>query len=78
MRYDHMNYALWGAVYLDEMQRLPQVILAEFKRGNFVIKRSDQKFNQVDPDQDQEWINGTEKICGGIVRITRTTSALTS
>ena len=57
------------------MQRLPQAILAEFKRGNFVIKLSDQKFNQVDPDQGQEWINGTGKRCGGIVGITRTTSA---
>ena len=33
IRYDHMNYARWGAVYLDELQRLPQAILAEFKRG---------------------------------------------
>ena len=76
-RYDHVNYARWGVVYVDEMQRLPQALLDEFKRGNFVIKCSDQKFNQVDPDQGQEWINGTGKRCGGIVGITRTTSALT-
>ena len=34
------------------------------------------KFNQVDPDQAQEWLNGTGKSGGGIVGITKTTSAL--
>ena len=44
--------------------------------GNFVVKRSARKFNQVDPDQAQEWINGTGKKGGGIVGITKTTTAL--
>jgi len=44
-------------------------------KSNFVVKRSAQKFNQVDPDQAMEWINGTGKKGGGIVGITKTISA---
>ena len=40
------------------------------------MKGSPRRFNQVDPDQSQEWLNGTGKRGGGIVGITRTTSAL--
>ena len=57
-RYDHTNYARWGAVYIAEMNQLPQEVQTEFEQGNFVVKRSNQKFNQVDPDHSQEWLNG--------------------
>jgi hypothetical protein len=76
MRYDHSNYARWGTVYLAEMNHLPEEVETEFKQGNFVVKRSNQKFNQVDPDQSQEWMNGTGKRGGGIVGITKTPTAL--
>lgn len=76
MRYDHLNYARWGPVYIAEMHKLPEPVLSEFQRGNFVVKRSAEKFNQVDPDQAMEWINGTGKKGGGIVGITKTISAL--
>lgn len=76
MRYDHLNYARWGPVYIAEMHQLPEPVLLEFRKGNFVVKRSAQKFNQVDPDQAMEWINGTGKKGGGIIGITKTTSAL--
>jgi hypothetical protein len=46
-RYDHLNYARWGPTYLAEMRQLPHAVLAEFKSGNFVIKRSGKKFNQA-------------------------------
>ena len=68
-RYDHTNYARWGAVYLEEMTQLPAKVQAEFDNGNWVV-------NQVDPGQGQEWLNGTGKRGGGIVGITRTTAAL--
>ena len=49
----------------------------EFKKGNFVVKGSGcRKFNQVDPDHSQEWLNGTGKTGGGTVGITKTTTAL--
>ena len=40
------------------------------------MKRAKSKFNQVDPDQSQEWLNSTGKSGGGIVGITKTSSAL--
>ena len=77
-RYDHLNYARWGPVYLVEMHQFPEPVLSEFKRGSFVVKISAHEFSQVDPDQAMEWINGTGKKGGGIIGITKTTSALYS
>ena len=76
MRYDHFNYARWGIVYLSEMKQLPDEVKEEFVKGNFVVKCSSNKFNQVDPDHAQEWLNGTGKRAGGIIGITRSVSAL--
>ncbi len=76
VHYNHTNYSRWGTVYIAEMAKLPQEVLTEFQKGNFVIKGSSGKFNQVDPDQGQEWMNATGKASGGIVGITKTPSAL--
>ena len=57
------------------MNHLSDLVKAEFENGNFV-KRSAQKFNQVDPDQSQVWLNGIGKKGGGNIGITKTTSAL--
>ena len=75
-RYDHTHYARWGTVYLSEMNRLPQEVLQEFQEGNFVVKESERRFSQVEPDHSQEWLNGTGKKSGGIIGITRTVTAL--
>ena len=75
-RYDHINYARWGTVYLAEMSALPPEILLEFQRGNFVVKRSNQRFNQVSADQSTEWLNATGKKSGGLVGITRIATSL--
>jgi len=40
------------------------------------VKRTNQRFNQVDPDQSQEWLNGIGKKRSGIIGITKTSSAL--
>ena len=58
------------------MKQLPVEVQTEFDKGNWVVKGSPRRFNQVDPDQGQEWLNGTGKRGGGIVGITRTTAAL--
>ena len=76
MRYHHHNYARWGPVYVTEMHQLPDEILELFRQDHFVVKRSRRKFNQVDPDQAQEWLNGTGKRGGDIVGITQTPNAL--
>ena len=65
----------WGLVYMADMQSLPESVLQEIREGNFVAKRGDSIFNQVSPDQSQEWLNGTGKYGGGIVGITKTPSA---
>jgi len=74
--YNQTNYARWGVIYLNEMNQLPQEVKEEFEAGNFVVKCSPHRFNQVDPDQSQEWLNGVGKKAGGIISITKTTSAL--
>jgi hypothetical protein len=52
-------YARWGAVYLADATQLPAEILQECRAGNFVVKQFNARYNQVDPDQSQEWLNGT-------------------
>lgn len=76
MRYDHTINARWGPVYLAKMKQLPDEILSEFQQGNFVVKLSPQRFNQIGPDMSQEWLNGIREKGGGIVGITKTPSAL--
>lgn len=76
-RYDHLNYAKWGSVFIAEMRQLPMEVLHEFKKGNFVVKCSKGTFNQVSADHSLEWLNGIGKRGGGIVGITKTSSALT-
>ena len=75
-RYDHVNYARWGTVYLAEMAKLPPDILREFQQGNFVVKHANRRFNQVSPDHSTEWLNATGKKSGGLVGITKVPSAL--
>lgn len=50
-RYDYVNYARWGTVYLTEMAKLPPDILLELQQGHFVVKHANRRFNQVYPDQ---------------------------
>ncbi|KAK3884936.1 hypothetical protein Pcinc_010779 [Petrolisthes cinctipes] len=38
------------------MYQLPQEVKKEFEDGNIVVKRSVLYFNQVDPNQSQEWL----------------------
>ena len=76
--YDHTNYAKWGPVYLAEMKNLENTapeVYAEFMNGNFVVKRSKRRFNQVPADQATEWINKTCKMQNGIIGITRNDQA---
>ena len=72
--YDHTNYARWGPVYLADMKLLevtaPEVY-AEFMQGNFVVKSTKRRFNQVPADQATEWINKPCKMLNGSIGITR-------
>ncbi len=76
--YDHINYTRWGSVYLAYMHQLqvthPDVYL-EFMYGNFVVKQTQKKFNQLSTDQALEHVNKMSKMAGGLVGITREDSA---
>ncbi|KAG1648498.1 hypothetical protein GQR58_029779 [Nymphon striatum] len=51
--YDHIDYLRWGTVYPSDMYQLATtapVVFDEFEKGNFVVKESDGKFNQVSAD----------------------------
>lgn len=67
-RYYHTNCARWRCVHLAEKHKLPPEVREEFLQGNFVVKGSDQKFNQIDPDHSQEWLNSTGEKGGGNCR----------
>lgn len=76
--YDHTNYTRWGAVYLADMKQLEKThpdVYKEFMEGNFVVKRTDHKFNQISTDQSLEHINRVCKVAGGLIGITRSDSA---
>ena len=77
MRYNNVNCARWGTIYLDEMHQLPQEVQRNFESGNFVVKRPPQQFNQIDPDQSQEWLECIGKKGGVIIGILKSSSALT-
>ena len=66
----------WGVIYFILMMQIPEEIREEFLKGNFVVKFSNQRFSQVDLDHAQEWLNRKGKVAGGIIGMTRTTSAL--
>ena len=46
--YDHTNYARWGPVYLagrENLEAKAPKVRAEFIAGNFVVKRTNKRFN---------------------------------
>ena len=70
-RHDHTNNTRWGVIYLAQINQLPVEVLQQFQQGNCVVKGSNGRFNQLDPDHSEEWLNGTWTRAGGIVRITQ-------
>ena len=76
--YDHTNYARWGTIYLSEMKGLEisqSAVHRKFMDGNFVVRRSNARFNQIPIDQATEWQNRVCKISNGIIGITRNDTA---
>ena len=58
------------------MSVLPPEIRHAFQEGNFVVKRTYRRFNQVSADQSTEWLNAIGNKSVGLVGITRVASAL--
>lgn len=75
-RYDHQHYLKSMAVFIADMNQLPEEIEEAFRESDFVVKHSPGKFNQVDADQAQEWLVGDGKGAGGLVGITNDENAL--
>ena len=76
--YDHFNYMRWGSVYLADMKQLETShidVYREFSKGGFVVKKTQQAFNQLSTDHALEQINRKCKVAGGLIGITRTDSA---
>ena len=60
-------------MYLAQINQLPVEVLQQFQQGNCVVMGSDGRFNQVDTDHSQEWLNGARKRAGRVVGITQKT-----
>ena len=73
--FDHTNYAQRGPVYLTDMKALEVTapeMYEEFLAGNFVIKYSNNYFNEIPADHATELVNKICKTAGGVVGIMRT------
>ena len=78
--FDHTNYARWVPVYLADMHRLPETapaVYEQFAMGNFPVKGSKGRFNQVWSDLKLEQsLNRYSKTSGGLIGITRNQNAV--
>uniref|UniRef100_A0ABD2X8Y1 Uncharacterized protein n=1 Tax=Trichogramma kaykai TaxID=54128 RepID=A0ABD2X8Y1_9HYME len=72
---DSTNYSRWSAVYLSDMQSLPQKapeVFEHFMQGRFTVKRSNVPFTSVATDQAlEQTINRTSKSSAGVIGSTR-------
>lgn len=76
--YDHTHYTRWATVFLADAKELPTrapCVYNGFLNGDFVVKETSHKFNQIPDDQGLEHINKLGKVAGGLVGITRTDTA---
>ena len=72
--FDRIHYVRWGCVFLADMRQLeittPEVF-AGFQSGDFTVKETNQRFNQVPDDQGLEHVNKMGRVAGDLVGITR-------
>ena len=67
--FDHVNYFIWGTVFLTDMKMLQQTapeVYQGFQEGDFVTKETANQFNQIPDDQALEHVNRTGKVAGGV------------
>ena len=78
--FSHTNYTRWGAVFLADMKLLEHTapeVYQGFINGDFVVKETDNKYNQVPDDQAVEHVNRKAKDSGGLVGIIQAEDART-
>ena len=71
---DNTNNTRWGVIYIAQINQLPAEVIQQFQQGNCVVMGSDGRFNQVDPDHSQGWLNGARKRAGRILGKTSSTT----
>lgn len=73
--FDNVNYLRWASIYLEDMQRLPDIapeVYAQFTNENFSIKRTSGKFRAVGGDQAlEQTIIRSQKSISGIIGMTQ-------
>ena len=78
--FDHTNYVRWVPVYLADMHRLPETapaVYEQFAIGNFAVKGSKGRFNQVWSDLKLEQsLNRYSKTSGCLIGITGNQNAV--
>ena len=76
---DHTNYARWLPIHLRDMLALqtkhPEVY-EEFEKGNFTVRKSENKFSNIAIDQAHEQNNAIVKGDGGAIGLTEDPAAL--
>ncbi len=78
--FNHTNYTKWGAVFLADMKMLEETALPVYEgfvRGDFAIKETDHRYNQIPDDQAVEHVNRKSKVSGGLVGIINNSTTCT-
>ncbi len=76
---DHTNYARWVPIHIRDMISLDQHLPAvadEFRKGNFVVRKSHHAFSAISIDQAHEMNNKYVKRDGEAVGLTENTTQL--
>ena len=76
---DHINYARWMSVFLEDLKSLPlnkQAAFQEFCKGKFTISKTNRKFSNIAEDHAHEQNNKVIKDDGGAIGLFDTPSAL--
>ena len=76
--FDKIHYLRWECVFLADMKQLEHTapeVFEGFKSGDFTVKETNKRFNQVSNDQGLEHINKLGKVTGGLMGITHSDTA---
>ncbi len=73
---DHIHYARWVPIHVEDMKRLPRSLLDEFRDGRFAVRRSKKRFSAIAIDQGHEQLNKELKESGGIIGLTQDPASL--
>ena len=79
--FNHPHYSRWLPVHLRDLEELATkspALYEEFKKGNFVMRKTDNPFSALAIDQAHEQHNADMKDFGGVIGLTQDPAALRS